>query len=834
MFKKILSLKMLFFAVVVSSLGAQAQNGLNFDGTDDYVSTNYTGISGTGARTVEAWIKVPATNTVAQRVIVDWGAIAPNGSRFTLNLLNNMLRLEVGGSGLNGTTLLNDNSWHHVAATYNPTATNKVVIYLDGAQQIAGNLTLSTTSGTVKIGTRVDNINNFNGTIDEVRIWDVARTQAEISASKDIEFCVAPANLKAYYKFNQGIAAGANATVLTVTGSAGTNSGTLNGFALTGATSNWVTGAMLSAAPTALATLNGTTLTANLVAGATYQWLDCGNANAIIPNATAQTYTPTVSGSYAVKVTNAGGCSTTSACIQVNVCNINSAVILSGTTLTVGQANATYQWIDCANNNQPIDGANAQSFTPTVTGNYAVIVSTPNNCTATSACIEVLVCNVNTEVILSGTMLIAAQQIGGASYQWIDCANNNEPIDDATQITYTPPVSGNYAVIITLPNTCTATSECTYVCNLNDDVTLNGTTLTATQENASYQWIDCANNNEPINDANGQAFTPTVTGSYAVIISTPDNCTITSGCTEVLVCNVNAGVNNNAGTLMAVEQAGASYQWIDCANNNEPIDDATGVTFMPTVSGNYAVIISLENGCTETSDCTYVCALTDAVTLNGTTLTAAQENVSYQWIDCGNNNEPINDANGQTFTATVSGSYAVIISTPDNCTVTSECQYVLVCNLNDEVANNSGTLTAVQEDASYQWINCADNEPINDANAQIFTPTATGAYAVIISTPDNCTVTSDCMEVEVEVAGTDSFSVNQIQLYPNPVSSTLTLANPKNLNIESLTVTDMTGKLILSQNNNNTQINVEQLPVGMYFLNVSATEGVQHLKFIKE
>lgn len=755
MFKKILSLKMLFFAVVVSSLGAQAQNGLNFDGTDDYVSTNYTGISGTGARTVEAWIKVPATNTVAQKVIVDWGAITPNGSRFTLNLLNNMLRLEVGGSGLNGTTLLNDNSWHHVAATYNPTATNKVVIYLDGAQQIAGNLTLSTTSGTVKIGTRVDNINNFNGTIDEVRIWDVARTQAEISASKDIEFCVAPANLKAYYKFNQGIAAGANATVLTVTGSAGTNSGTLNGFALSGATSNWVTGTTLSTAPTASLTLNGTTLTANLVAGATYQWLDCGNANAIIPNATAQTYIPTVTGSYAVKITNSGGCTATSACTEVLVCNVNDEITLNGTTLTATQSGGAYLWINCADN-IPVANADDQSFTPAVTGDYKVVV--------------------------------------------------------------------------TMPDTCTATTDCMHVtiCALNDEVTLNGTTLTAAQENASYQWIDCGNNNEPINDANGQAFTPTVTGSYAVIISTPDNCTITSGCTEVLVCNVNAGVNNNAGTLMAVEQAGASYQWIDCANNNEPIDDATGVTFTPTVSGNYAVIISLENGCTETSDCTYVCALTDAVTLNGTTLTAAQENASYQWIDCGNNNEPINDANGQTFTATVSGNYAVIISTPDNCTVTSECQYVLVCNLNDEVANNSGMLTAVQEDASYQWINCADNEPINDANAQTFTPTVTGAYAVVIATPDNCTVTSDCVEVEVEVAGTDLFFARQLQAYPNPTSDVVTVSMGNTYNTITLVVHNITGQVISTQRFDQAQTisaDLTNAAGGMYFLNITAGDG---------
>jgi alpha-tubulin suppressor-like RCC1 family protein len=84
------------------------------------------------------------------------------------------------------------------------------------------------------------------------------------------------------------------------------------------------------------------------------------------------------------------------------------------------------------------------------------------------------------------------------------------------------------------------------------------------------------------------------------------------------------------------------------------------------------------------------------------------------------------------------------------------------------------------------------------------------------------------------IAGLNDNTLSQISLYPNPTSSTLTLANAENLNIESLTVTDMTGKVVLLQNGNTAQINVEQLPAGMYFLKVSTSEGSQHLKFIKK
>src|SRR5690606_3721868 len=60
----------------------------------------------------------------------------------------------------------------------------------------------------------------------------------------------------------------------------------------------------------------------------------------------------------------------------------------SGTTITVDQANATYQWLDCDNGNAPISGETGQSFTATQNGNYAVIVDN-GNCSATSACVTI-------------------------------------------------------------------------------------------------------------------------------------------------------------------------------------------------------------------------------------------------------------------------------------------------------------------------------------------------------------------------------------------------------------------------------------------------------------
>lgn len=57
-------------------------------------------------------------------------------------------------------------------------------------------------------------------------------------------------------------------------------------------------------------------------ANATYQWLDCNNNFAPVPNANAQVYLPLASGSYAVEIT-ANGCTDTSMCNTVTIVGIS-------------------------------------------------------------------------------------------------------------------------------------------------------------------------------------------------------------------------------------------------------------------------------------------------------------------------------------------------------------------------------------------------------------------------------------------------------------------------------------------------------------------------------
>lgn len=66
---------------LLCSLSLSAQNGLHFDGTNDFVQTPFPGPIGNNSRTVETWIKISSISS-NQRVIMDYGDMAI-GNRFT-------------------------------------------------------------------------------------------------------------------------------------------------------------------------------------------------------------------------------------------------------------------------------------------------------------------------------------------------------------------------------------------------------------------------------------------------------------------------------------------------------------------------------------------------------------------------------------------------------------------------------------------------------------------------------------------------------------------------------------------------------------------------------
>ena len=95
------------------------------------------------------------------------------------------------------------------------------------------------------------------------------------------------------------------------------------------------------------------------------------------------------SGNYQAIIPNSVGCDSVIS-INLTITEIDKTVIQDGDILTAMEDDASYQWVDCDNDFQPIAGETNISYLPEESGNYTVEI-TKNNCTEVSECINVTV-----------------------------------------------------------------------------------------------------------------------------------------------------------------------------------------------------------------------------------------------------------------------------------------------------------------------------------------------------------------------------------------------------------------------------------------------------------
>lgn len=145
-------------------------------------------------------------------------------------------------------------------------------------------------------------------------------------------------------------------------------------------------------------------------------------------------------------------------------------------------------------------------------------------------------------------------------------------------------------------------------------------------------------------------------------------------------------------------------------------------------------------------------------------------------------------------------------------------------------STNNFTISANATGATYQWINCANNQPISGESNQSFTATSNGSYAVIV-TQNGCSDTSEC--VSFNTIGLEENSL-QLSLYPNPTNEKLNIEAGET--ISKIVIYDLTGKQVVEQSiqANVTTISVDQLTKGIYTLQVFGAQKSNTLRFVKE
>ena len=160
------------------------------------------------------------------------------------------------------TANLNDGRWHHVAAVYD--GTDKI-IYLDGVENARhvnahggqgiglGKLDRYGFLGDGSEANRFNGRRNghiYGGAIDEVRIWNTARTPAEIQENMNQVVAPSSAGLWAYYRLDEGVSETNNTGLGNTIIDSGPNgfNGTLFNSAKNGPISNWVEGTIVTEA----------------------------------------------------------------------------------------------------------------------------------------------------------------------------------------------------------------------------------------------------------------------------------------------------------------------------------------------------------------------------------------------------------------------------------------------------------------------------------------------------------------------------------------------------------------------------------------------------------
>jgi hypothetical protein len=192
-------------ALSIKGLTSSGDHFPLFNGVNYFEADNYTGVSGTTSRTIEAWIKT----TVGDKEIVSWGSDI-SGQKWVFRLNNvGQLRLEVNGGFNVGTSDLRDGNWHHVAMRFQGNNTNTIQFFVDGVQETissTGALAINTGSAyKVRISRGVNN-RYWDGEIDEVRIWDTYITPTTMTDWNRRKLDATHpnyANLQAYYNMNQ-------------------------------------------------------------------------------------------------------------------------------------------------------------------------------------------------------------------------------------------------------------------------------------------------------------------------------------------------------------------------------------------------------------------------------------------------------------------------------------------------------------------------------------------------------------------------------------------------------------------------------------------------------
>ena len=173
------------FDLSVVAAGIANNFSMNFDGTNDFIDlgrpTSLNLMPSVDAFSISAWFK-----TSAQGTIYSFGAPSlPSNTQIKIGIRSGDYLPEVtlkGTATTIGSTAYNDGNWHNIVLTCTTSTAN---LYIDGSNvgsPTIGTATItSTDNGAIGARTAPTGGFFFNGSIDEVGIWNTALSSSQVS-----------------------------------------------------------------------------------------------------------------------------------------------------------------------------------------------------------------------------------------------------------------------------------------------------------------------------------------------------------------------------------------------------------------------------------------------------------------------------------------------------------------------------------------------------------------------------------------------------------------------------------------------------------------------------
>lgn len=577
---------------------------------------------------------------------------------------------------------------------------------------------------------------------------------------------------------------------------------------------------------------SGGSVTLNASAGyASYAWSNSGSS---------QTTVVSAAGTYYVTVTNNRGCSFEDSITVVS--DALSASITGTTQASCGSSNGTataagsngigslsYSWSN---------GASSATATGLDANNYTVTVSDSIGCTATAVASVTnagspSVTLTPTNVVCGGASTGAATSSvsGGVSpysYSWSNSASTSG-ISGLSAGTYTVTVTDNVGCAVFSSVTISQNPVLSVASSSQSNVACNGGSSGSITAIASggvgtktYLWS---------NGATSAANTGLTAGTYTVTTTDAVSCTKTASFTitqpTALTASIsstsnvscNGGANGSATVVASGGVGGNSFSWSG---------GGTSATKSGLTAGTYTVTVTNANSCTATASATITqpTALTSSVgtvtnvLCNGaatgiipTSQSGGTSPYSYAWTGGGSTTNTRSNCTAGTYTVTVTDNLGC--TTTSSATVTQPTLITAVADTTSPLCNgdtNGGldvTTSGGVSPYSWSWNSGQTSEDISNMGA--------GTYTVTITDNNACVVPY-------------TFAIGEPDVLSYTMTSVInTFCEYGSTGQIQVTTYGGTAPYVFFWSDSSSNEDITGLPVGMYSMTVTDTNGCQFI-----